>query len=211
MRTVEFAENTAEALKSPANLESPVGNLITDGQLDFARKNGFENAAFAITNNGGIRADLEAKGGVITWGAAQKVQPFGNILQVIEVKGKDIRAALNSQYDTNEYYFLQISGLSYTYKNAPAGQKDSNGNDIKYVVDKIYIVDKDGNKTELDENKKYIGVVNDFLYGGGDGFPELSKHKILGALDPDTEVFVKYLKSLKNVTIKTGDRKVYTP
>ncbi len=208
-RTVEFAADAKEAYKSPANLESPLGNLITDGQLHFARNNGFKNCDFAITNNGGIRADLEAKDGVITWGAAQKAQPFGNVLQVIEISGKDLKAALNSQYDTNEYYFLQMSGLSYTYKEAPADMKDKDGNPVKYMVDKAYVVKQDGTKEEIKDNVKYVGVINDFLYGGGDGFGELAGKKLLGALDPDTEVFISYIQALNKVSVKTGDRKVY--
>ncbi|MHC5791757.1 5'-nucleotidase C-terminal domain-containing protein, partial [Streptococcus pyogenes] len=75
--------------------ESPLGNLITKAQLEIARKEGY-NADFAITNNGGIRSDLLVKDDFsITWGAAQAVQPFGNILQVVELSGQQIYDTLN--------------------------------------------------------------------------------------------------------------------
>lgn len=101
-----------------ADNESPLGNLITDGQREMAKQAGIP-VDFAMTNNGGIRADLvgtAASGSyAVTWGAAQAVQPFGNILQVVELSGADIIEALNQQYDESEKYFLQISGLTYTY------------------------------------------------------------------------------------------------
>ncbi|WP_193434326.1 5'-nucleotidase C-terminal domain-containing protein, partial [Streptococcus suis] len=98
--------------------ESAVGNLVTTAQLEIARKSGY-NVDFAFTNNGGIRADLAVQeDGTVTWGAAQAVQPFGNILQVVEMTGEQIYTALNEQYDDTEKYFLQISGLKYTYTHA---------------------------------------------------------------------------------------------
>ena len=33
--------------------------------------------------------------GTVTWGAAQAVQPFGNILQVVEITGDQIYKALD--------------------------------------------------------------------------------------------------------------------
>lgn len=75
--------------------ESAVGNLVTTAQLAIAKKSGY-NVDFAFTNNGGIRADLAVQAdGTVTWGAAQAVQPFGNILQVVEMTGQQIYTALN--------------------------------------------------------------------------------------------------------------------
>ena len=91
--------------------ESAVGNLVTSAQLAIAKKSGYD-VDFAMTNNGGIRADLKVQAdGSITWGAAQAVQPFGNILQVVEMTGEQIYTALNQQYDQKEAYFLQMSGI----------------------------------------------------------------------------------------------------
>lgn len=211
LRKVEVNASSEEAKKSNANMESPLGNLITDAQLKAAKDAGFK-ADFAITNDGGIRADLEVTNdGIVTWGAAQKVQPFGNIMQVVEISGKNLIATLNSQYNKEETYFLQMAGIGYSYKEAPAGTVDKEGKAIKWVVDKAWI-EKDGKKTLIDENKTYTGVINDFLYGGGDDFPELKgpeNSKIIGALDPDTDLFVKYLKAQKELTSPALSRKVY--
>ena len=168
--------------------ESPVGNLITTAQLEIARKEGY-NVDFAITNNGGIRSDLiVGDDKSITWGAAQAVQPFGNILQVVELTGQQIYDALNQQYDESERYFLQMSGLKYVYTDA-----DNPTPENPYKVYKAYKADG----TELDPNATYTVVINDFLFGGGDSFSALTGGRFVGAIQPDTEVFVSYIKGLE--------------
>ncbi|NEW62514.1 LPXTG cell wall anchor domain-containing protein [Granulicatella sp. zg-ZJ] len=184
--------------------ESAVGNLVTDAQRAIAKLSGYA-VDFAMTNNGGIRADLAVQeDGSITWGAAQAVQPFGNILQVVSLTGQQIVDALNQQYDEEERYFLQVSGLRYEYTDA-----DDNAEGIKYKVHKVYT--EDGQP--LDLTKTYKVVINDFLYGGGDGFSVFPKATLLGAIDPDTEVFVQYIKNLEakgeKVSSFAEGRKVY--
>ncbi|MGT2932562.1 surface-anchored 5'-nucleotidase [Streptococcus catagoni] len=168
--------------------ESPVGNLVTSAQLAIAKKT-FPNIDFAMTNNGGIRADLLVKDNKdITWGAAQAVQPFGNILQIIQMTGQQIYDVLNQQYGDGQKYFLQMSGLKYTYTD-----NGSNEPAVPFKVVKVY---KD-NGEEIDLAANYSLVVNDFLYGGGDGFSVFKNAKLLGAINPDTEVFIEYIKDLE--------------
>lgn len=176
--------------------ESPVGNLITDAQVYMAKKNG-EDVDFAMTNNGGIRDDLKVKeDSSITWGAAQAVQPFGNIMQIVEMTGQQIKNVLNQQtfkYDPNDArgsgYFLQVAGLRYTVRENP----DKNDTEHQYIVEKL--LKSDG--TEIEADRTYKLVINDFLYGGGDGFSEFTQAKLTGALDPDTETFIGYIKDLE--------------
>lgn len=160
--------------------ESPVGNLVTDAQVYMANKNGVP-VDFAITNNGGIRDDLKVNSDAsITWGAAQAVQPFGNIMQVVEMTGQQIKNVLNQQ---NEKYFLQVSGLKYTVEK----------NGTTSVVKEM----KKADGTPIEADKTYKLIINDFLYGGGDGFSEFTNAKLTGALDPDTETFIGYIKDLE--------------
>lgn len=168
--------------------ESAVGNLVTSAQLAIAKKSGY-NVDFAMTNNGGIRADLNVlEDGTVTWGAAQAVQPFGNILQIVQMTGEQIYAALNQQYDEGEKYFLQLSGIKYIYTKAdhPTGE-------TPYKVVKAF--KEDG--TEIIPTATYTLVINDFLFGGGDGFSVFKEAKLIGAINPDTEVFVEYLTDLE--------------
>ncbi|WP_420843756.1 5'-nucleotidase C-terminal domain-containing protein [Listeria costaricensis] len=166
--------------------ESALGNLITDAQRYMANKAGM-NVDFAMTNNGGIRSDLITTPingkNTITWGSAQAVQPFGNILQVVEMSGADILEALNQQYQSNQTYFLQISGLKYSFT-------DTDDADLAYQV--ANVTTEDGQA--LDPAKTYRVVINDFLFGGGDGFSAFKKANLVGAIDPDTETFISYIK-----------------
>lgn len=50
---------------------------------------------FALMNGGGIRETL--KKGPITWGDLYNIQPFGNVLTKLEIKGKDLREIINAQ------------------------------------------------------------------------------------------------------------------
>ena len=184
--SAEKAENITRELN--AQKESAVGDLVTAAQLDIAKKSGYPDIDFAFTNNGGIRSDLVVKpDGTITWGAAQAVQPFGNILQVVEITGDQIYKALDQQYDEKELYFLQMSGIKYTYtKPADATEEKP------YKVVKAYKADG----TEIDRNKTYKAIINDFLYGGGDGFSVFRDTKLIGAINPDTEVFIQYIEDV---------------
>lgn len=168
--------------------ESPVGNLVTTAQMAIAKKSGYD-VDFAMTNNGGIRADLKVQpDGTVTWGAAQAVQPFGNILQVVEMTGEQIYTALNQQYDEEEKYFLQMSGLKYVYTKA-----DDTTPNQAFKVAKAF--KSDG--TPIDPKATYKVLINDFLFGGGDGFSIFKEARLIGAIDPDTEVFVGYLSDLE--------------
>lgn len=193
--------NISREVAAEAPRESVLGNLITDGQRVMAKEAGQE-VDFAMTNNGGIRADLLVKeNGDITWGSAQAVQPFGNILQVVEMTGSQIKKVLEEQYDDDKY-FLQVSGLSYTFYANPDTTSEQ-----KYLVDKI--TKEDGSAVEM--NQTYKVVINDFLYGGGDGFKGFTEAKLIGAIDPDTETFVNYIQKASadgDLDVPTLGRKV---
>ena len=176
--TADKAEDISRTVNEMG--ESPVGNLVTDAQVYMANKNGVP-VDFAMTNNGGIRDDLKVKpDSSITWGAAQAVQPFGNIMQIVEMTGQQIENVLNQQ---DEKYFLQVSGLKYTVEK----------NDTSPVVKEM----KKADGTPIEADKTYKLIINDFLYGGGDGFSEFTNAKLTGALDPDTETFIGYIKDLE--------------
>jgi 5'-nucleotidase len=192
--TADKAEDISRTVNEMG--ESPVGNLVTDAQVYMANKNGVP-VDFAMTNNGGIRDNLKVKpDSSITWGAAQAVQPFGNIMQIVEMTGQQIENVLNQQtfkFDPNDArgsgYFLQVSGLKYTVIKNP----DETDSEHQYIVEEM----KKTNGTPIEADKTYKLIINDFLYGGGDGFSEFTNAKLTGALDPDTETFIGYIKDLE--------------
>ncbi|WP_253295841.1 5'-nucleotidase C-terminal domain-containing protein [Enterococcus raffinosus] len=192
--TADKAEDISRTVNEMG--ESPVGNLVTDAQVYMANKNGVP-VDFAMTNNGGIRDDLKVKSDAsITWGAAQAVQPFGNIMQIVEMTGEQIKNVLNQQtfkFDPNDArgsgYFLQVSGLKYTVIENP----DETDTDHQYIVKEM----KKADGIPIEAGKTYKLIINDFLYGGGDGFTEFTNAKLTGALDPDTETFIGYIEDLE--------------
>lgn len=191
-----------EVEKDSQNKESAVGNLVTDGQRVMAQKQGF-NVDFSMTNNGGIRADLLVQEDrSITWGAAQNVQPFGNILQVVHMTGQQIENVLNEQYDEEGKYFLQLSGLTYQYT-------DTGDENQPYKVHQI----RKTNGELLDPNASYLVVVNDFLFGGGDGFKTFTEATFEATMTQDTDTFIDYIKSQeadgKTIETQIEGRKSY--
>lgn len=151
--------------------ESILGDFITDAQREAMKTD------FAITNPGGIRADIDA--GEITWGEAFTVQPFSNELVKMTMTGKQIRDVLNQQWGTKTQ-MLQISGFSYTW--------DPN----KAVGDKVVSI-KLPDGSEINPDKPYTVTANIFLSGGGDGFTVFNQaqNKEIGPTDLDA--FVKYI------------------
>ena len=189
-------------LHNTATRENAVGELVVDGQLYAAKKAGLP-ADFAMTNTGGVRADLHVNNDrSITWGSAQAVQPFGNILRVVQMTGAQIVKALNQQYDEDQAYYLQVAGLHYTYT-------DQNDPNQPYKVVKVY----DQNNQPLDMQKTYNVVINDFLAGGGDGFSAFKDAKLVGIVGQDTDVFIDYITDMTNkgnlITAPVMNRKIY--
>ncbi|MFE7188701.1 bifunctional metallophosphatase/5'-nucleotidase [Kitasatospora sp. NPDC057541] len=174
-----------------SDLEKPLGDVIADAQqvgLAPADKGG---AQVAFMNPGGIRADLVYKAsgaegdGVVTYGEAFTVQPFTNMMQVKTLTGAQLIQLLQQQVSgSNEASpkILQPSkSLSYTLDMRNKGAD-------RIVVDSIRL-----NGAPVDPAAKYRVAANEFLAGGGDGFPAFAAgtDKLVGASDLD--VFAAYL------------------
>ncbi|WP_426510300.1 bifunctional metallophosphatase/5'-nucleotidase [Dactylosporangium sp. McL0621] len=154
-----------------ASGETPLGDVIADGQLAYTKASA--GAQIAFMNPGGIRASLtyanspggEAPGQV-TYGEAFTVQPFNNLVVTQSFTGAQIKDVLEQQFvgfqGQTVQRMLQVSaGFTYTYSAAaPAGSKVS---DIKL------------NGVALDPAATYKVTTNDFLANGGDGFLNLAK------------------------------------
>ncbi|WP_129264807.1 bifunctional metallophosphatase/5'-nucleotidase [Streptomyces sp. M3] len=171
--------------------EKPLGNLIADAQLEGLAPADKGGAVVAFMNPGGIRADLvhAASGsegdGVVTYGEAFTVQPFTNMMNVVDLTGAQLVAALQQQVSgSNEASpkILQVSkGLTYTLDLTKAGAD-------RVVADTIRL-----NGEAIDPAKTYRVAMNEFLAGGGDGFAALGEgtNKLVGASDLD--LFNAYL------------------
>lgn len=193
---------TADVTRTAApSGESQLGNLIADSQLAATATAG---AQLALMNPGGVRTDLtftsSAAGegnGVVTYGEAYAVQPFGNILQTISLTGAQLKAVLEQQWQQGPAGIVTrvlqpSSTLRYAYSaSAPLGNR----------VSGITVAGQ-----PVDPAAKYRVTVNNFLGGGGDGFTELTKGTELvgGAIDLDA--FTGYLGAHQNLAPPATDR-----
>jgi len=174
--------------------ESNLGNLITDGMLATAKKINPETV-IALTNGGGIRASIDE--GEITMGEVQTTMPFGNTLGIMNLKGSEIKAALEhsvSQAPNENGAFLHVSGMKFTYDSSkPAGEK----------VVKMEVKGTDGTYTELDLTKNYFVATNTFTAKGGDGYTMFENAYNEGRVSEpgnvDYEMFVEYLQQFETV------------
>ncbi|WP_442602881.1 bifunctional metallophosphatase/5'-nucleotidase [Paenibacillus sp. KN14-4R] len=173
--------------------ETNLGNLTADIMRERTQSIPGHEADVAITNGGGIREKIAV--GDITKKALQTVFPFPNTLAVVEVKGSDLKAALEngvSQVETGGGRFPQISGMSFTYNPAkPAGSR---------VVEV-----KIGGK-ELDLNKSYKVATNDFMISGGDGYETLKQKNALNTGITLYDLMEEAIIKMKTLNPKTEDR-----
>ncbi|UNO40489.1 bifunctional metallophosphatase/5'-nucleotidase [Streptomyces sp. MST-110588] len=171
--------------------ESPLGDVLTDAQLEATAGDGKGGAQLALMNPGGIRSDLAFKAsggegdGVVTYGEAFTVQPFTNMMNVVDLTGAQLLTALQQQVSgPNEASpkILQVSrGLTYTLDMTKTGA-------ARVVKDSVKL-----NGTTIDPAKTYRVAMNEFLAGGGDGFTVLKegRNKYVGPSDLDA--FTAYL------------------
>ncbi|WP_431950849.1 bifunctional metallophosphatase/5'-nucleotidase [Actinacidiphila sp. bgisy167] len=152
--------------------ESPLGDLIADAQLAYARTLD-PSTAIALMNPGGIRTDLvhRASGGegdgVVTYAEGFAVQPFSNTVNLRTLTGAQLVTALQQQVSgSNEAApkILQVSaGLTYTLDLTKTGA-------ARVVTDSIRL-----NGAPIDPAASYRVAMNSFLSGGGDGFGVLAE------------------------------------
>jgi 2',3'-cyclic-nucleotide 2'-phosphodiesterase (5'-nucleotidase family) len=158
--------------------ESLIGDLTTD-----ALRTTY-SADFAITNSGGLRADMtcpfpDIAGDFcpsftpppypITRGAVLGVLPFGNLSFTVNVKGDVVKTMLEngvSLMPSAQGRFPQVSGLCFTYDiTAPAGSRVTGA--VRQAGDGSCT----GAPVDLTSASTYKVVENDFMATGGDGYP----------------------------------------
>ena len=165
--------------------ESELGNLTADA---FRWRTG---ADIAVMNGGGMRADLPA--GDVTRGDILAIYPFGNILQVVEVSGKDVRDMLERSvfgFPATFGGFLAPSGVTFAFDaTQPIGRRVS---DIRV------------NGKPLDDNKTYTLAALDFMLAGGDGYTMLKDKKIVANYDSCEEIVADYINQVGMDGIEVG-------
>lgn len=153
--------------------ETNLGNLSTDALRVIT------GADCALQNGGGIRSSIAA--GDITKKDLAAVFPFGNTVQVREMSGKTLLAALEhsvSMYPEANGGFLQVSGIKFTF------------NPKKKAGKRVSSVTVGGKK--LDLKKKYKVAMNDFTAAGGDGYDMFVGTKLTAEFGTLEDLLIQY-------------------
>ena len=187
--------------------ESLVGNVVTDAMRAAYTPIGVD---FAITNSGGLRADLTCPdpdiGGdfcpnytsppfLITRGQSLTLLPFGNIVVTLELNGAELKTMLENGVSASvaasgapspQGRFPQVSGsASRTTLTAASGSR----------VTGAVLQAADGSCTgapvDLTAATTYMIAENDFMANAGDGYPNFSSR--MTSQDIMEEVVADYI------------------
>ncbi|MGL4307695.1 MAG: bifunctional metallophosphatase/5'-nucleotidase [Cetobacterium sp.] len=167
--------------------ETNFTQLVTDSIL-------WKTGADAVLiNGGGIRDSLPP--GQITLGEILRAIPFGNYIITKEVKGSDIKEALENglkAYPNSLGAMAQIAGMEVIFN-----PKEENFKRVKEV--------KIGSEN-LCLNKRYKLAVTDFMSLGGENYNSLINSKEVGHYQGIDDILIEYIEK-----IGVGDRKEIQP
>jgi 2',3'-cyclic-nucleotide 2'-phosphodiesterase (5'-nucleotidase family) len=161
--------------------ESLVGNVTTDAMRARYASIGVE---FAITNSGGLRADLTCPTAdnasdfcppytpppyPISRGQVLTVLPFGNVVVTLKVNGAELKTMLEngvSSMPAVNGRYPQVSGLCFNYNiSAVVGSR------VTGAVRQAANGTCTGAAIDLTSATMYTIAENDFMASGGDGYP----------------------------------------
>ncbi|TMW72443.1 5'-nucleotidase C-terminal domain-containing protein [Alteribacter natronophilus] len=148
--------------------DAPLGNFWTDAMAFKA------DADIALTNNGGIRADISA--GEITKRDIYTVEPFANEIMVIEMTGEAIQDVIEFSYGRRNSVDLQTSGLHYDILTYDSG----NYYDSELTV----------NGEPIDMDETYTVAAADYIGTGGGGYN--FEGEVIGDAGFMTEAMIEY-------------------
>ena len=161
--------------------ETNLGNLITDAMIAET------GADLAITNGGGIRASIKA--GDITKGDIVSVLPFGNFIVTKQLTGAQIKEVLEwgvRSYGESLGGFPHVSGIKFVVDPS------------REVGDRIVSLTINGK--DLDMDKTYTVVTNDFTAVGGDDYPCFGDIPTLNEYSSLEESLANFIKTLGTVS-----------
>ena len=174
-RVTQVVGTIAEAMPREPDEQYAVGNLIADSQRWATR------ADVAIMNNGGIRTGLPA--GTATFGRLYEIQPFGNTLYKLTVRGSALKAYL-PRLVTRDRPRWHVSGLQLVYDTTRTG------------AERLVSATFTGGGA-IEDDKLYSVTINDFLVTGGDGLTLAEGAASVAATNiVDLDALIGYLRQL---------------
>jgi 5'-nucleotidase len=177
--------------------ESVLGDVIADAQLVATSDDKDGGAVIAITNPGGIRANIEKKAdGAVSYADVFASQPFRNQLVTLTLTGAQIKDMLEQQWlDPARPRILQVSkGFNYSWDGAkPFGER--------LLADRMSL-----NGQRIDPAAAYRVTVNNFLSVGGDGFTVLKDGTAPQFGVYDVDALYAYFQANSPIAPATPDR-----
>ncbi|MCH7985072.1 MAG: 5'-nucleotidase C-terminal domain-containing protein [Acidobacteria bacterium] len=165
--------------------ESLIGDVTTDAMRTTY------GTDFAITNAGGLRADLTCPiadnpsdfcppntppNFQITDGQVLTVLPFGNVVVTLDLNGSELKTMLENGVSAMPGIsgrFAQVSGLCFSYDiDAAAGSRVTGA--VRQAADGSCT----GAVVDLTVASNYTLAENDFMASGGDGYPNFSSRAV---------------------------------
>ncbi len=178
--------------------ESLVGDVTTDAMRTTY------GTDFAITNSGGLRADLTCPpvdnpsdfcppntppNFQITDGQVLTVLPFGNTVATLTVDGAELKTYLErgvSAMPGISGRFAQVSGLCFTYDIDAAVDSRVTGA-VRQAADGSCT----GAVVDLTSASSYTLAINDFMAAGGDGYPVVTDRIVTrNFMDADVAAYI---------------------
>ena len=173
------------------------GDIISDSVYWYFNEIIDIDCDIAITNGGGIRAQLDS--GDITYLNIKSVEPFGNMICLIEATGQQILDALEmgvtaiGEWDDDwdipaeNGGFLQVAGMKYTVDATIPSSVKTKGDgmfetvDGEYRVRDVKIYNKETMEYEdMDPEKTYtVGGINYLLRNNGNGLNMFNNNKMI--------------------------------
>ena len=168
LRNAQIGTRSFDIKRDPNRLtESAMGNMVAD-----AMRLKYPEADAAITNSGGLRADIpstpqDPPAPIVSYGQVFAVLPFGNATVIETLTGAQFKQALQNGFkppcgDTvgGTGRTPQVSGLQIRF----------HCNGLVPVIDELDKVGAGGALTPVGDTDTIRFVTNDFMYTGGDGY-----------------------------------------
>ncbi|KAK3749568.1 hypothetical protein QZH41_019711 [Actinostola sp. cb2023] len=188
--------------------ECNLGNLVTDAMVfhyanQTAQSVQWTKASIALQSSGSIMASIGVSPEeFITYGHMFNSLPYGNTIDLVEMRGVDLKNVLEhsvSAYDTKNPRgsFLQVSGLRVQYNiNKPSGQRVTSVQTLcTQCREPIY--------QPLNNTAVYNVILPSYIANGGGGYTIIKDKRLSykAGTTKDYDVVAEYIKTHSPVVI----------
>ncbi len=177
--------------------ERPLGLVVADAMKAAAEGATGDSADVAFMNPDGVRSDLAASPGGVTYADLYASQPFGNALYLMTMSGAQIEAVLAQQFrpvGTGDNVLQVSDGFSFRWRRDAAGLGSVVPGSVRL------------NGKALDPAAIYRVVTNDFMFSGGDGFTAFGVGQNVQDIGSDVAAMEAWFRANRQVKAPAGGR-----